>query len=139
VSLPGLKQVKAVSAAVAALALLAGPLAYANHREGFLAHNVEHEVQPWAHSSCFVVVQHGNVFGTAYAKIKTTSPSCKGLVVKVTALKDGKWVSTPPISIPNPRVGRWYQANVYYANIISSSFEAHPIGFPVRSWSYSGI
>lgn len=137
---------KAASVAVVALALLAGPLAYATHMSGYLQHNTAHTVYPYGTANdpdsgfpCYVTVQHGNVYGAAYAKIKANNINCSQLRVTVTALQNGKLVNASTGIINYPVMGRWYQATVNYANIVGSGFyTVDNYGRPV-SWSYNGI
>lgn len=139
-SRPFLKHVKAVGAVGAALALFAGPLAYAA-QDPFLEHNTQRSFRPYAPFSlaCSVTVQHGNFFAAAYSKIKSNSSSCRHIRVIVTALKDGELVSDDTRFINRPVVGRWYQATVPFSNIVGSTFQTSHPEFGFRTFPFRGI
>jgi hypothetical protein len=143
VSPSGLKRLKSVLVAVAALALLAGPVA--NAKTTILEHNVEHFAFPFGTDRnkpsgypCMVKVQHGNAYGAAYAKIKADDRSCTFFRVNVTALQNGKLVRATTF-IKGPVPGRWYQATVPYANIVGSKFYAGDDQRGGTHWSYSAL
>ncbi|HLK99430.1 MAG TPA: hypothetical protein VK539_02555 [Myxococcaceae bacterium] len=135
-----LKHVKAVGAVGAALALFAGPLAYAA-QDPFLEHNTQRSFRPYAPFSpaCSVTVQHGNIFAAAYSKIKSNSSSCRQIRVTVTALKDGQLVSSDTGVINNPVTGRWYQATVNFSNIVGSRFQVADPNLGIRVFPFRGI
>ena len=145
----GLSRVKSVSAVLAALALLAGPLAEARHRDGRLKQNAPHFVIPAVPEefpadtlpgSCKVWVQHGNIFGAAYAKIRTFTPeTCLELTATVTAVHADGQFEQRSTGFRVPKKGVWYQATVNFANIIGSEFEVKDFLHRENTWTYSGF
>ncbi len=143
---PFLKRVKTVLAVVPAIALLASPLAYASPMGGFLPHNIARTVYPYGTAvdvdsgfPCHVTVQHGNVYGAAYAKIKSNNINCYKIRISVTALKNGRLVSSSTGTITNPKRGRWYQATVNLSNIVGSGLYTQDEYGRTKNWSYAGI
>jgi hypothetical protein len=129
--------VKAISAAGAALALFASPLAYA--ADPFLPHHTPRKARFDGNSNCEVTVQHGNYLATAYAKIKANNRFCLTVDVQVTALKDGKLVDSDVRLATNPRVGEWYQVAVPFSNIVGSRFRVDTLQGAPRTRRFRGI
>lgn len=82
---------------------------------GFLPHN-----QPRTFTSltgCRVVVQHGNFWAAAYAKVDVLTPGCAASV-SVTAAQNGQLVGASGGVVGE--ADGWTQAQVSWANIIGS-------------------
>jgi hypothetical protein len=127
---------KAVLTVGAALALFAGPLAYAAEEVEPKAEEVEPKaeegepkVEGRAHiflphntpyTPCAVTIQHGNVFAAAYAKITVHNTQCKQISATVIAKQNGRPVSASTGLIRNPVPGQWYQATRNWSSLEGS-------------------
>lgn len=83
--------------------------------KGFLPHNEPRRFT--APNGCELIMQHGNLWGAAYAKADFLTPGCYG-VVELSAVRDGAFLTakTPQVLAEHG----FMQAQINWASIVGS-------------------
>lgn len=84
---------------------------------------------PGPYYNCGNYESHGNIFGTAFAKVMITSGQCTAVLVIVTGCANSTCLDDPTGWHGGSSYGTWYQSQMTYYSVLWSHYLVYTAGW----------